>query len=408
MTDVLVLGAGLVGISSALALQAKGHDVCVLDQRAPGEETSHGNAGVIQAEAREPYAMPRAPSELLHHALRRDNDVHYDFWALPGMARVLWSYFRNSAPSRHAAISKSYAKLIARATQDHGVLIEQSGADALIRRTGLGEVYENEQGFNKRLPQANALRDRYGIEFRPVDGAELKTTEKAVTASPAGAILWADSWSTKDPGALVKAYATLFQKRGGLIEKASVKDLRQAANGWQVDTDNGPFEAGQVVVALGPWSPEILTPLGYRIPMVLKRGYHGHFTSKHTLSRPYFLADHGVVLSSMTRGLRVTTGAHLTTKAAPRDLRQLTKGEAAASRFMDLGEAVPDSNWHGTRPCLPDMLPMVSAAPKHKGLWFNFGHGHQGFTLGPTTGAILAEVMDGRDDELTRALSRRS
>jgi D-amino-acid dehydrogenase len=70
-----------------------------------------------------------------------------------------------------------------------------------------------------------------------------------------------------------------------------------------------------------------------------------------------------------------------------------------------LGDPVPDSIWHGHRPCLPDMLPLAGAAPRHRGLWFDFGHGHQGFTLGPTTGRLLAEIMDGREDELTRALS---
>jgi len=139
--------------------------------------------------------------------------------------------------------------------------------------------------------------------------------------------------------------------------------------------------------------------------MVTKRGYHGHFASPATLARPYVDVDNGIVLSSMARGLRITTGAHLTGLAAPRDLRQLQRGAQAAAELVPLGDPVPDSIWHGHRPCLPDMLPLVGAAPRHRGLWFDFGHGHQGFTLGPTTGRLLAEIMDGREDELTRALS---
>jgi D-amino-acid dehydrogenase len=405
MADFLVLGAGMVGVGAALALQTQGHTVRIIDKRGPGEETSHGNAGVIQSEARAPYAMPRDLFTLIRYGLGRSNDMRLDPWALPGSARALLEYYYKSAPARHAAVTRHYAEIVARATEDHGSLIADAGAETLIRRTGLGEIYVREEDFDARRQSGAKQAAEHGLKLRCLSGAELRVEEPALTNTPAGALIWEDSWSSSDPAALVRIYAALFQARGGTILQSEVRKIIQTATGWRVDRDGGHLSAEHLVVALGPWSPAMLRQLGYRVPMVMKRGYHGHYEMQGQLARPYLLADHGVVVSSMLRGLRITTGAHLTRTNAPRNLAQLTHGSAAAGKLLALGSAVPNSQWHGVRPCLPRMLPMVGKAPRHDKLWFNFGHGHQGFTLGPTTGEILAEIVDGRRDALTKALA---
>ncbi|WP_172327153.1 FAD-binding oxidoreductase [Mangrovicoccus sp. HB161399] len=407
MAEIAVIGAGMAGIGAALALQARGHEVLVLDRLWPGEGTSHGNAGLIQAEAAEPYAMPRAPAQLFAIATGRTNDVVWHPRSLPGELPVLWSYFRRSAPKRHAAISEVYRQLTGRAVADHAPVIAEAGAEALIRRTGFGEVAETGAALEATAREAERMRDRHGIASRVAGGTELRAEDPAFREGLAGAVIWRDSWSTTDPGALTAAYARLFKARGGRVARVGVTGIVPDRAGWSVATETGLVEAAQVVLAAGPWSAQLLKPLGYRIPMLLKRGYHGHFRMEGELSRPYFLTGHGVVVASMARGLRITTGAELTGQEARRDLRQLVRGEAAARAVLPLGEAVPDSIWHGHRPCLPDMIPLVGPAPRHDGLWFDFGHGHHGLTLGPTTGILLAEMMEGRDDALARALSPR-
>ncbi|QFT59493.1 D-amino acid dehydrogenase small subunit [Sulfitobacter sp. THAF37] len=405
MAEFIVLGAGMVGIGTALALQAQGHAVRVIDRRGPGEETSHGNAGVIQAEARVPYAMPRDWGTLIRYGLGRSNDLRLDALALPGAARALLDYYRHSAPSRLAAAVPHYAAIIGRATEDHGHLVAAAGADHLIRRTGLGEIYLSERDLDSRARDADDLAKAHGLAWRRLTGDDLRAEEPDLTDTPAGAIVWNDSWSTPDPAALVRAYAGLFENRGGTVLQATVRGVTQRPAGWCVTHDDGQLNAAHLVVALGPWSPDFLKPLGYRVPMVRKRGYHGHFDMKGGLTRPYVLAGHGVVISSMTRGLRITTGAHLARADAPPHAGQLATGAAAAGKLVALNGAVPDSRWQGVRPCLPRMLPMVGRAPRHEGLWFNFGHGHQGLTLGPTTGRVLADIVGGRQDELARALA---
>jgi D-amino-acid dehydrogenase len=408
MAEFLVLGAGMVGTTAALALQAQGHAVRLLDARAPGQETSLGNAGVIQAEARAPYAFPRDPRQLLGYALGQGNDLLWSARTLPGMAGALWAYFRASAPQCLPATIAAYAQLIAHATTDHSALIAQIGpeAEALLRRTGLGELYADPRAFDARQREARAFAQTHGLALTFRDSAALSAEDPAIRATAAGALIWQDSHSLSDPAALTGLYAGLFTQRGGSLICDTLRSLTATTAGWKANLGGGGhLDAEQIVLALGPWSPQILRPLGYRIPMVYKRGYHQHYAAPTPLSRPYVLAEHGVVLSSMPRGMRMTTGAHLAALNAPRDLRQIRRGQTAAASLVDIGDPLPEPPWHGTRPCLPRMLPMIGRAPRHKGLWFNFGHGHQGLTLGPTSARLLVDIIDGRDDALTRALA---
>jgi len=405
MSEILVLGAGMVGVATALALQGQGHAVTLLDRRGPGEETSHGNAGAIQVEAAEPYAMPRNLATLAGYALGRSNDLALRWRDLPAAAPALWAYWRASAPPRHREAALVYARLTARATQDHAPLIRDAGAGALIRHTGLLELYRDPRALEAAGRVAARLHEAYGVASELLDPEGLARAEPAFRPGLPGAVLYTGPWSATDPGALVRAYAGLFAGQGGRIVTGDAASLSQSGKGWQVRTQDGPLDAEQAVVALGPWSPDLLARFGYRVAMVWKRGYHGHYQTRARVNRPVLDAANGIVLSSMARGLRLTSGAEITDRAAPARPRQLVRGLAGLREILEIGAAVPGGDWFGHRPCLPRMLPFAGRAPRHAGLWWHFGHGHQGFTLGPTTAAILAQVMDGREDVLSRALT---
>ena len=146
-------------------------------------------------------------------------------------------------------------------------------------------------------------------------------------------------------------------------------------------------------------------PFGYKVKMVYKRGYHAHFKMDKPLTRPIQDYANGCVFSPMDKGMRIATGAELVNRKDPANPRQLMHGLKSARELMDVGEMVEKEPWFGNRPCMPDMLPVVGPAPKHKGLWFHFGHGHQGFTQGPTTAKLLIDVMEGKTTPLSDALS---
>jgi D-amino-acid dehydrogenase len=129
--------------------------------------------------------------------------------------------------------------------------------------------------------------------------------------------------------------------------------------------------------------------------MVLKRGYHAHYHSPHALNAPVMDAENGYLLLPMAAGTRITTGAHLARPDVAPDYRQLERAEKASRDLFDLGPRVEDKPWQGTRPCMPDMLPVIGPSIRERGLWMNFGHGHQGFTLGPASAEVLARMMNG-------------
>ena len=392
-SSVLVLGAGIVGTCTALHLQQRGYDVVLIDKGEPGQETSYGNACLIQQEAVEPYPFPQSYSELIRVALDLSPSANWHANALPSYAKPLWQYFKNSAPAKHAAITQHYSKLIAHATSEHAPLIAASNSEDLIKREGFRFIYRTESAFTEGVARAQRLQRDYGVRHAVLSGAELATAEPALQQAMAGAIHWLDTWKVNAPGELVQAYADLFVKRGGQIVKAQVQQLDKFGHSWQVKTTSGAFDAAQAVIAMGPWSNEFVKGLGYRLPVFIKRGYHQHFQQPKNLNLTLLDAEKGYVLVPMKYGIRLTTGAEFAhIDAAPTKV-QLQKTQKLAHELIGLADSATTPPWLGARPCTADMLPIMGPAPHHKGLWFNFGHGHQGFTLGAVAGRLVAEMI---------------
>ncbi|MCF3973444.1 NAD(P)/FAD-dependent oxidoreductase [Paracoccus salsus] len=392
MSEILVLGAGMVGVSTALALQARGHDVTIIDRNAPGRETSYGNAGLIQTEAVEPYAMPLAPGALMQIALGRGYDVKWNIPGLLSQAGAVLAYARNSLPAAHRRASQTWGKLIRQSTERHGPLVEASGADNIIRRDGYIELHRTPAKLDKARSVAERFLAEFGVEATVLDSQQLRRLEPSIKVEVAGGTHWSDSWNCSDPGGLVARYAALFEKRGGRIVNGDAGDLHRKGAAWVADEAQGEH----AVVALGPWSPLMLSRFGLKVPMVFKRGYHRHYHMDAPPHHPIADFANSVVLSPMRRGLRIATAAELTRN--PRlTPPQLKHGEQAARELFDIGAPVEAEPWTGRRPCMPDMLPVVGRVPDQHNLWAHFGHGHQGFTLGPVTAEILADEMNGAE-----------
>ena len=396
-TDVIVLGAGVVGVSAALHLQKRGRGVVLLDRRGVAEETSHGNTGIIQREGVVPYPFPRDLRLLAKYAFNRLPEANLHWSALPAIGPWLYRYWRASTPAAVAATARAMRPLIERCIAEHEALMAEAGILGVVRRTGYMRVYRSARTFAAALTKDRADRKAYGVNFEELDAAQVAGLEPHLGGALAGGVLMPDPVSVGDPAALVRAYARLFEERGGHILQGDARALHQGRAGWEIATAGGPASAPAVVIALGPWSDDAFRPLGYRFPLGVKRGYHMHFKPKGnaSLSRPVIDAENGYVLTPTMRGIRLTTGAEFARRDAPPTPVQLDRAEPLAREIFPLGERVDAEPWLGRRPCLPDMLPMVGRAPRHDGLWFSFGHHHLGFTLGPVTGRLLAEMMTG-------------
>lgn len=399
-SEILVLGGGMVGVTTALALRQRGHRVLLVDRKDPGQETSYGNAGLIQREAVMPYAFPRDWRVLADVARGRGNDVRYQLSAMPALAPRLARYWANSAPAAYAPLARAYGRLVAHCLHEHEGWIAQAGAQDLVKRQGWVRGFMEPAALGEAGAQAQQLAREHGLGCEVLDGAALGRLMPPLRQPLAGGIHWTDPWAVSDPGELVTRYARLLRSMGGEIVQAEVTSLQPQGAGWQAQTTAGPLQAAQAVLALGPWASGATRALGYRLPLFVKRGYHRHYAVDTPLPMPLLLTEPGFMLAPMARGLRITTGAEFAAHEAPASPAQLVVAERIARGLLDLGEAVEAQPWLGARPCTVDMNPVIGAAPRHPGLWFNFGHGHQGFTLGPASGRLLAELIGGESPYL--------
>ena len=393
--DVLVIGAGIVGLSVALALQARGRQVVVIDKEGVGAGASFGNAGIIQAEAVAPYAMPRDLMTLLRIGLNRGHEVRYRLRDLPSYLPFLWRYYHHSAPHRHARITSHYATLIAKGVGAHERLAARVNAGHLYRQNGWMATYRTAKSRDAAAAQAELLRQDYGIRSQVLDPSVLAGEEPHLKPGLAGAVHWTDTHSLSDPGALLDAMAAQLIDAGGAVMAGEGHSLEKRAQGWQLTVaDSQQVEGAMAVIATGALAPALLRKFGCATHLGIKRGYHQHFAGQGnaTLSRPVADED-GYVLAPMAAGIRLTSGAELSHPTAPANYAQLRLTESLAREIFPLGDAVTDPPWHGLRPCSADMLPSIGAVPNQPGLFAAFGHGHQGLTLGPLTGELLAELM---------------
>ena len=396
-TETIVLGAGIVGVCCAVHLARRGHAVVLVDRRGAGEETSFGNAGLIQREGIVPYAFPQQIGQLMRYGLNNRIDMHYHPRFLPKVAPFLARYWWHSNPARHAMIAKAYAPLIENSVSEHKDLVDAAGADHLIGKTGWMEAFRTEQKLAAVRAEAEGLARDYGISHKVLSADELRRAEPHLSHDFVGALQWSDPWTVKDPHALTLAYLAYFKSLGGRFVNGDATSLRQTASGWRIQTSEGPLEAEKAVIALGPWADDVLRPLGYRFILGVKRGYHMHYAAEGNaiLNNWTMDVESGFFLAPMNKGIRLTTGAEFADRDAPKSPVQLERAEKVARTVFPLAERLDPEPWMGARPVTPDMLPVIGKAPRHDGLWLAFGHAHHGLTLGPVTGRLIAEAMSG-------------
>jgi D-amino-acid dehydrogenase len=396
-SDAVVLGAGIIGICVALHLQKRGRAVVLVDRRGAAEETSFGNAGLIQREGVYPYGFPHDFGALLRYGLNRTIDAHYHPSALPRLAPFLWQYWHHSRPARHAEVARRYSKLIEHCVSEHEALAAEAGATGFLRRSGWMKVFRTARERDRRFAEAERWQREFGINYRAVDARTLQEMEPHLAPVLVGALHFTDPVAVDDPQGLALAYLRAFERLGGKFVQGNAASLEAEGDGWRLRTAQGPLLAGAAVVALGPWADVLTRALGYDLPLAVKRGYHMHYRAagEAKLNTPMLDTERGYFLAPMRRGIRLTTGAEFALRDAIRTPVQLGRAEPIARDLFPLAERLDNEPWMGARPCTPDMLPVIGRAPRHASLWFAFGHAHHGLTLGAVTGRLVAEMITG-------------
>lgn len=392
--DVIVLGAGIVGVSAAYAARARGLSVILADRREPGSETSYGNAGILSSGSIMPLNQPSLWNALPKYLTNRHPALRWDpAWAVRNPDWVI-RFLANAAPSRLRPRATALHGLIGVSLKLHREWIVKAGAAQRIRETGWLKAWRSDAVAAAKAEQA--FLAEYGIESRLLDRQDISALEPTILPVYKVGLLHTQTASVDSPGAVVKAYARMFVDAGGEIRQSGIEAISPDGDGWRVTLADGTISARHVVVALGPWSADLLRPLGYRVPLAFERGYHREFKPNpaRSLQRPIHDAEGSFLMTPMEQGIRVTSGVELTARDAPSSFAQLDAVVPVARGVVEFGEAVGEP-WRGARPTLPDSLPMIGRAPRHAGLWLAFGNQHIGFTTGPATGAAIADMIGG-------------
>jgi len=395
-TDAIVLGAGIVGVSVALHLVKRGLAVALVDRDDPGRGTSYGNTGIIEGNTLFPAALPSSLKSLIRIALKQAPEANYHVSFLAQVAPWLLAFRRNSAPERLIATMRVMRPLFARAIAEHEALMAEAGAQRYLRHTGWLKLYRGDRSF-AGTARERAIATELGLPVHAMDADAVRALEPALAPVFRHAVFWKGAASLSDPLAVTRAYAARFAALGGITVTGNARSLHRLGARWRVETAQGPIDAEAAVVALGPWAPDLLDPLGIRLPLAVKRGYHRHFRPRGnaSLARPVLDADNGYCIAPMEQGIRITTGAEFAPRDAAPTPAQLDRLLPAARDLFPLGDAIEDKPWLGARPCFADSRPVLGRAPGRPDLWLAYGHGHSGLTLGPVTGRLIAEMMTG-------------
>jgi D-amino-acid dehydrogenase len=392
--DVIVLGAGIVGVSAAYAVRQRELSVILVDRREPGSETSYGNAGILSSGSILPLNKPSLWSALPSYVTNGNAALRWDpAW---GIRNIDWlvRFLANATTSRVKPRATALHGLIGASLKLHREWIVKADVAQRIRETGWLKAWRSDALAAAK--QEQAFLAEYGIASQILDRQAISALEPNILPVYKVGLLHTQTASVDSPGAVVNAYAQMFMGSGGHFRQSQINAVVPDREGWRVELSDGGISARHVVVALGPWSADLLRPLGYRVPMGFERGYHREFKPNpaRSLQRPIHDADEGFLITPMEQGIRVTTGVELTARDAPSSFAQLDQVVPVARGVVEFGDAVGEP-WRGARPTLPDSLPMIGPAPRHSGLWLAFGNQHIGFTTGPATGAAIAAMIGG-------------
>lgn len=394
----VVIGAGIVGSSCAWHLQRRGARVTLIDSELPGLSTSFGNAGCISKTSVFPFSYPGVIRKVPGWLLDPDGPVRIRWSQLPHVAPWLYRFWRAGSPRRVGEIVAAQLALMEDVVRDYDEILAATGSGHLRRAEGLILLYDSEAGFEADAWKYRE-RDRHGLAWRRLGREELAELEPAIRLD-GGVALFEPLWQhLTDPGGLTGRLAEAAIGLGAEWIRDRVVGVATAEAGAVVHTVSGrSIPADRVVLATGVWTNALLGPLGFRVPLLPKRGYHTMFSRPAIeLQRPIMSASRHVLLTPMAGGLRVSGTAEFAAVDAPPDHARARSLVRTARHFVPGLDGDGVTEWMGQRPMMADSLPVLGPLPGRPHVVCAFGHGHYGVTQGPTTGKLVARLVFGED-----------
>jgi len=396
--DIVVLGAGVIGLACAWYLLRAGRSVTVLEQGTAGCASSHGNCGTLTPSHAGPLAAPGTIAQALRWLARPDAPLRIRPRFDPALARWLLAFARRCNEHDWIAATRAKAPLLLRSRELVERLVREHGIDCEFEASGTLNVYRDPVQFGKACAAAERFAE-FGVRTDVLDAATTLAREPALKPGIAGSLFHPGDASLR-PDRYVAGLARLVREAGGCIDEGARVDGFLTAGGRiaEVVAANRRYRAREVVLALGAWSPRLARTLGLRIPIQPGKGYSITYTRPARSPRvPLTLKEPSVCVTAWGSGYRLGS----TMEFAGYDTRlhrvRLDALRRGAAEFLHEpeGPSVVEE-WYGWRPMVPDDLPVIGRAPAIGNLILATGHGMLGVTMSAGTGELVAAIATGQ------------
>ncbi len=399
---VIIVGGGIVGLSTAYYLNKHGIACTIIDAKGAGQETSFGNAGSVSVGNIFPQSMPGIMSKAVKMLFNPLAPLKVNWFkpatVLPWIAQFVFAARR----ARVLKIVDALTEINRDSARCWSDIAEAVDAQKLVQAVGYLHVYNEASTFESGQWEREIMQQR-GVRFDVLDRAGLLKLEPHLGDGFNWGVFQHDSLAVQDPGEFCQRLGDYLKQRGVPFVQASVSRIETIATGSKVVTDHGTFNAAKVVIAAGVWSKRLLAPLGINVPVIAARGYHVMFEKQEpVLTRPTLWAERYMVMTPMQKGVRVTSIKELTTLDSDPRFQFIRRLIPEARKLFPRLQAAQASEWMGNRPCTPDSLPIIDKLNGCE-IYVACGHGHMGLTQGPVTGKLVAQWLRGEKTDINLA-----
>lgn len=393
MSHVVIVGTGIVGLSTARALLSEGHAVTLVDRDPFGDKASFGNAGGLGVTEIVPASVPGLIWKVPRWLINPLGPLSLRARHLPQLMPWLLRFVKSGSRQEVLRLTSALAALTATVYDDYLPMLKELGLSHELHRVGALWVYETEAGFAADAAD-RALRRCHGGIFEEMDGDEARRLEPALGKKVVRAAL-TPQWSHfSDPKRVVDRLREHVASRAATI----VQGEAVAISGTALKLSDGrKLSFDRLVIAAGAWSVRLAATIGDRVLLESERGYNITIPNPGvSLTREVIFAERKFVATPMDMGLRIGGAAEFAGLDAPANYARSDALFALARPYLPGLKTEGGTRWMGHRPTTPDSLPVIGASVRRPDVIHAYGHSHIGLTLGPTTGRLVADLIAGR------------
>ncbi len=393
---IIVAGAGILGVCTAVHLQNRGFQVILMDKSGVARETSFGNAGIIETDDIIPINNPSLFAKIPSLIANSSYDLRFNWLFLMRNLSFFAQFLNHARPKNNHRISENLKLLMDNSFDAHHELMEICKITEHCQKNGWSFFYRMDKSFDESRGFIAKLSE-LGVDYSVLNQNDIAKKEPHLHPIYKHGIWFKSSASVDNPSLICQSYADYFVKNGGKIIIEAIDDI-------QVNRDkiviNHHHESDKLVVALGVWAKPILAKLGLNVPLISERGYHRHafLAENFKVNQPFRDCDASFVMAPMNIGnigecVRISSGVELNFIDAPANYQQINHATTRANEAIAIDKLHEDI-WLGRRPTTPDSLPMMGALSRFPNIFMACGNQHLGFTTGAICGQLVAQLIN--------------